>query len=125
MTKIDNDFFELYKDVENYCSEMFNKEHSISEYIKKLEENRKENTAEYKTLKHLRHVRNQIAHNTNEQGFSTKKDLNDLKNFYISIKNRTDILSRNKNSSLFSTLFKIILYFIVLFIIYLLCTKVI
>ena len=139
MNKLDNEFFETYKDVERYCSDKLNCEHGVSEYILELEKNHLQSNKTYKSLKHLRWVRNQIAHNSDDISFSTVKDLEDLISFYNSLKTGKDILSytykakksnqntykqvpvENKKEQLqFGNLIKAFLFITILFIIYLL-----
>lgn len=98
MQELDNIFFEEYKRLDNICKDMFLSSNGVSEYITQMELSahlgriRVQGWDEdYKMLKHLRWVRNQIAHNSGS--FSTEKDLADLRSFYNRIFNLQDPLA--------------------------------
>lgn len=82
MKKADNAFFEAFKELETLCGEIYSCRSGVSEYILDMEKNMSEGekkvenwTADYKTLKHLRWVRNKIAHEAGDAQISEDKDL--------------------------------------------------
>lgn len=82
MKKADNAFFEAFKELETLCGEIYSCRSGVSEYILDMEKNMSEGekkvenwTADYKTLKHLRWVRNKIAHEAGDTQISEDKDL--------------------------------------------------
>lgn len=102
MKKRDIDFFERYKKLDVFIGDMFSCNNGVSEYINKMEQTsfslqKKVKTwdSDYKTLKHLRWVRNKIAHETGvgTETFSTKEDIDDVSDFYNRVLNRKDPLS--------------------------------
>lgn len=93
------DFQETYKRLDRLCKDYLSSNEGVSEYIRQME-----NTAwidrryvvsweaDYKQLKHVRWVRNQLAHEvgTLEAGICTTDDLNYIKDFYNRILNGND-----------------------------------
>ena len=82
MKKADNQFFEAFKELETLCGELYSCRSGVSEYLLDMEkrmaegEKKIENWAsDYKTLKHLRWVRNKIAHEAGDERISEDKDL--------------------------------------------------
>ena len=82
MKKADNAFFEAFKELETLCGEIYSCRSGVSEYILDMEKNMSEGekkvenwTNDYKTLKHLRWVRNKIAHEAGDTQISEDKDL--------------------------------------------------
>lgn len=82
MKKADNAFFEAFKELETLCGEIYSCRSGVSEYILDMEKNMSEGekkvenwTADYKTLKHLRWVRNKIAHEAGDAQISEDQDL--------------------------------------------------
>lgn len=82
MKKVDNAFFEAFKELETLCGEIYSCRSGVSEYILDMEKNMSEGekkvenwTADYKTLKHLRWVRNKIAHEAGDIQISEDQDL--------------------------------------------------
>ncbi len=85
------DFQESYKRLDCLCKDYLSSQEGVSEYIRQME-----NTPwidrrcviswedDYKRLKHVRWVRNQLAHEigTLEAGICTIDDLNYIKDFY-------------------------------------------
>jgi len=96
----DNDFFESYKHLDLLCGDIFNCKNGISEYIQQMEETHLPKykitdwAEDYQMLKHVRWVRNQIAHNTSDSSFSTKADLKFVKSFYHRIMTQDDPFAR-------------------------------
>ena len=70
MNSQDNNFFESYKRLDRLCGDILNCKNGISEYIQQMEQTEQSGfkvanwTEDYKMLKHVRLVRNQIAHDT-------------------------------------------------------------
>ena len=69
MTALDNKFFEEYKKLESACNGIYSSKRGVSEYINDMERYSAAGIADVsgwerdcKSLKHLRWVRNQIAH---------------------------------------------------------------
>ena len=82
MKKADNAFFEAFKELETLCGEIYSCRSGVSEYLLDMEKNMSEGekkvenwTADYKTLKHLRWVRNKIAHEAGDTQVSEDGDL--------------------------------------------------
>lgn len=100
MRKIEIEFMDLYKDTDNLCKEVFSYDKGITDYINAMKDNDKKGSAtlsywkdELKTLKHLRWLRNKIAHESGDSDCEPN-DLQDLKKFRNRLKNRTDVLSQ-------------------------------
>lgn len=82
MKKADNAFFEAFKELETLCGEIYSCRSGVSEYILDMEKNMSEGERkignwanDYKTLKHLRWVRNKIAHEAGDIQISEDQDL--------------------------------------------------
>lgn len=82
MKKADNAFFEAFKELETLCGEIYSCRSGVSEYILDMENNMSEGERkignwvnDYKTLKHLRWVRNKIAHEAGDIQISEDQDL--------------------------------------------------
>ena len=87
MTDLENTFFESYKKLDKYLCDMYSCTSGVTKYIEDME-----NTADgryyvgnwdddYKTLKHLRWIRTQIAHDTGDS-FCEQEDLYALQSLY-------------------------------------------
>ena len=96
------EFQEEYKRLDKLCKDIFSSEEGVSEYIRQMEKillTNKKNVymleEEYKNLKHVRWVRNQLAHEVGamEAGVCTQYDLEYIKAFYIKILHTEDPLS--------------------------------
>lgn len=100
MNQKDNVFFESYKHLDLLCGDIFNCRNGISEYILQMEETHSARykitgwSEDYQMLKHVRWVRNQIAHSTSDSSFSTKADLEFVKSFYHRIMVQDDSFAR-------------------------------
>ena len=88
----DNDFFEAYKRLDKLCSEMYSCQNGVSEYIAQMEHLTYKGqyrvsswNNDYKQLKHVRWVRNQIAHDSGSYQISEVGDLNFVQEFYSRI----------------------------------------
>lgn len=96
----DNDFFEEYKRLDRLCSDMYSCQNGISEYIAQMENNSNQGRcrvssweSDYKTLKHVRWVRNQIAHDSGSCQISEPEDLTFVLDFYDRIFSGQDSLT--------------------------------
>lgn len=92
MHSLDNAFFEEYKRLNKLCSDMYSCQNGLSEYIADMEDKSRQGQfqvsswdADYKTLKHVRWIRNQIAHDPDAYLVSTSSDLAFLQEFYSRI----------------------------------------
>ncbi len=104
MNELDIKFLEIYKRFEKVLSDMFFCEHGVSEYISLMEAKEQDYPVycskiscwkeDYKNLKHLRWLRNQIVHNVEtKDGFCNSDDLIMLNNFYNKIMHQEDALA--------------------------------
>ena len=69
MHALDNEFFEEYKRLDRLCADMYSGRNGVSEYLEDMESKAYRGqsrvadwAADYRRLKHVRWVRNQIAH---------------------------------------------------------------
>ena len=100
MKKTEIEFFDEFRKVETILNDRFDCKNGVSEYINRMSE--KQSTGEkkvptwkddFKTLKHLRWVRNQIAHNSETENICKKEDLKALKEFHKALDSGKDPLS--------------------------------
>ncbi len=100
MDAIQIEFLEEYKYVDKICREMFGTEKGVTAYIEQLDETPvtvrywiTEWNDEYRQLKHIRWLRNQIAHST---GYveCTQSDLDWLKGFHNRLLTQQDLLAK-------------------------------
>ena len=88
MNKLEMEFFEEYKRLDVLLKDEFGGNAGITSYIEAMERihNGERYVAswrdDYKRLKHLRWVRNKLAHETNEDVDLTKDDVKWIKQFY-------------------------------------------
>lgn len=100
MNQIDNDFFDAYKHLDKLCGEIYDCRNGISEYITQMEHLPRGHwlvsnwDSDYKKLKHIRWVRNQIAHESSSYAISDEADIEFAELFYIRIMNQDDPFSR-------------------------------
>ena len=101
MQASDNEFFEAYKSLDRLCSDIYGCRNGVSQYIEDMEQaSYRERLAvpswehAYKTLKHLRWVRNQIAHDSGQIQICEKCDIQDVNNFYDDIMSGYDPLTQ-------------------------------
>lgn len=99
MDNIEILFFEEYKKLDNLCKDLFKSDRGVSQYIEEMECTpfTKSRLVEswqddYKMLKHVRWIRNNIAHN-NECSGCNKSDVKSVKDFYKKIINQKDPFS--------------------------------
>lgn len=96
MNQNDIDFFEAYKHLDKLCGEIFNCNNGVSAYILEMEKSPKGQyyvdswLSDYKALKHIKWVRNQIAHDTTNCIWSNNEDLSFVESFYNRIINQDD-----------------------------------
>ena len=98
---LDNEFFEAYKHLDNLCSDIYGCRNGVSQYIEDMEHvSYQERLAVpsweqvYKMLKHLRWVRNRIAHDSGEIQICEECDIQDVNNFYDDIMSGCDPLTQ-------------------------------
>ena len=101
MQALDNEFFEAYKRLDRFCSDIYGCRNGVSQYIEDMERvSYQERFAipsweqAYKTLKHLRWVRNQIAHDSGQIQICEEYDIHDVNSFYDDIISGTDPLTQ-------------------------------
>ncbi|HCT17203.1 MAG TPA: hypothetical protein DIW36_07500 [Ruminococcaceae bacterium] len=101
MTETDNRFFEKYKRLDKLCSEIYDNPKGISSYIADMEENEYIGQkiigswrATYKSLKHVRRLRNRIAHDENISDICTSDDIDFVTDFYNQIFSSIDPISQ-------------------------------
>lgn len=99
MDNIEILFFEEYKKLDNLCKDLFKSDRGVSQYIEEMECTpfTKSRLVEswqddYKMLKHVRWIRNNIAHNNDYSGCN-KSDVKSVKDFYQKIINQKDPFS--------------------------------
>lgn len=100
MKKADITFFEEYKKLDKLCGDKYSFEKGVSGYIEKMESIYREGEAavsvwkyEYKTLKHLRWVRNRIAHTASTERICEKQDIKQVRELYGRILKNKDALA--------------------------------
>ena len=100
MQSADNEFFEEYKRLDKLCSEMYSCQNGVSEYIAQMESKSYQGQyrisswdSDYKMLKHVRWIRNQIAHDSGTYQISEQGDLIFVRDFYNRIFSGRDSLT--------------------------------
>lgn len=93
------EFQEAYKRLDRLCRDYLSSQEGVSEYIRQMDNTPWRDRCyvlswetTYKQLKHIRWVRNQLAHEvgTLDSDICTMKDLEYVRSFYDSILNGTD-----------------------------------
>ena len=86
---LDDEFFEEYKRLDRICADMYSARQGVSEYIADMESRPIRETSritawdhDYKQLKHLRWIRNRIAHESDTCQICSISDIQDIQNFY-------------------------------------------
>lgn len=99
MTKNNERLFEEFKQVDMICGDMFSCQHGISQYISEMEQifpdGRQRVSSwetDYRNLKHIRWLRNQIAHEISAENCSMA-DVEWLEQFHRRILNGQDPLA--------------------------------
>ena len=100
MNAIQIEFLDEYKYVDKICREMFGTEKGVTSYIEHLDETPvtvrywiTEWNDEYRQLKHIRWLRNQIVHSTGNVE-CTQFDLDWLKDFHNRLLTQQDLLAK-------------------------------
>ncbi len=106
MQALDNNFFELYKSLDNCCKDMYSCRNGVSEYILQMEQLADQGKYriplwddDYKLLKHLRWIRNQIAHDSHGIQFCKPHDVDAIQNFYNRLLSGQDPLALLRKST--------------------------
>ncbi len=101
MQKLDNEFFEAYKRLDRLCSDIYSCRNGVSQYIEDMEGVSYQGRLAvpsweqaYKTLKRLRWVRNQIAHDSGQIQICEECDIQDVNDFYDDIMSGCDPLTQ-------------------------------
>ena len=99
MNNIEIIFFEEYKKLDNLCKDLLGSNQGVTQYVNEMEQIPFEKSKlveswqyDYKMLKHIRWIRNNIAHN-NEYSGCNKDDVENIKNFYQQIIEQKDPFS--------------------------------
>ena len=98
---LDNEFFEAYKRLDRLCSDIYGCRNGVSQYIEDMDGAFYQGRLAvpmweqaYKTLKHLRWVRNQIAHDSGQILICDESDIQDVNDFYDDIMSGCDPLAK-------------------------------
>jgi len=100
LQQADNKYFEEYKQPDKLCSEMYSCKNGVSEYIAQMENKSYQAQyrvsswdSDYNMLKHIRWVRNRIAHDSGTHQISNPEDLEFVRDFYNRIFSGQDSLT--------------------------------
>lgn len=101
MRKLDMDYLELYKRVDQFIKDLYKSEEGVSEYVRQMKAYDLEGatmvtawTDDYKTIKRLRRVRNKIVHEVDSDfDGCTDEDYDNLQDFYDCLFNIVDPLA--------------------------------
>ena len=101
MRDLNVEFLEQYKHLDKLCKDMYSSGEGVSSYIKDMESasyNEKQCVYNWdaicKQLKHIKWMRNQLAHEIDiDTDFCNQNDIDWVKQFYESIFNGTDPLT--------------------------------
>lgn len=100
MTNLDNRFFNEYKHLDKLLRDCYATENGVSSYIEMMESKDVEGRMkvsgwqhDFKELKHLRYVRNKLAHETTD-GLADEKDIDSVVSFQVRITSADDPLAR-------------------------------
>lgn len=100
MQALDIDFFEEYKHLDRVCSDMYSTRNGVSQYIADMKRQSAygervipEWNKIHKELLHLRHLRNQIAHEYGQYQICVEEDIDKLKDFSNAILAQEDPLA--------------------------------
>lgn len=100
MNKLDIDFLEKYKRLDNLCKDILSSNTGVTSYIDKMTSlsygfsmvSSWEN--DLKRLKHIRWVRNKLTHDNNSDGLVGDEEINFVNDFYNQIMNQEDPFSK-------------------------------
>ncbi len=106
MNQLNLEFFETYKELDELCKQLLSSEKGVSSYIDEMTNEMQESRAitgwnkDYQQLKHMRWIRNQLAHETNafQKEFVTIADIEWIKAFHHRILECTDPLALLRQS---------------------------
>ncbi len=95
------EFLTEYNRLEKLCNDLYSQQHGISLYIADMEATPRAASImipnwnkDLKVLKHLRHIRNAMVHDLNEQEVTyTQEDIQNLKEFHRRIMEQRDPLT--------------------------------
>lgn len=121
MSNIILEFLEAYKSLDKLCKQILSSDRGISEYIDEMSNERQGHMKvtcwekDYKQLKKMRWIRNQLVHEPNsfQDSLVSVEDIKWLKNFRSRIMERTDpfsllyqskIIERKSSISSYSTI---------------------
>ena len=101
MQALDNEFFEAYKRLDRLCSDIYGCRNGVSLYIEDMEGASYQGQLAvpsweqvYKSLKHLRWVRNQIAHDSGQIQICEERDIQDVNDLFDDIMSGYDPLAQ-------------------------------
>ncbi len=113
MIKLNVEFIEEYKRLDNLCKQCFDSKDGVTEYISQMESEWDKGIKSvndwqsiYKKLKHVRYIRNQLAHDsgTLNSNIVEKDDLDFVKDFYNQIiKTKDPLTLSSKAKKIIST----------------------
>ena len=100
MHQADSAFFDAYKRLERFCSDRYSEQSGVSAYIAEMEACAARGrasvpswNADYQGLKHIRWVRNRIAHEAEAGRLSEDGDLSFAQDFYRRLQAEKDPLA--------------------------------
>ena len=100
LNKTDNEFFEQYKRLNKLCCEIYDCQNGVSAYIEQMENDAYEGRkfvrmwdSDYKSLKHVRYIRNRLAHDYVGSQLSDQNDIVFVQSFYKRILSGNDPLA--------------------------------
>lgn len=101
MRELNIDFMDLYKSVDRFIRDAYRSNDGVSEYIRQMEQNAYRGVryvatwkADYDMLKHLRRIRNQLAHEVGyDSDLCEESDYDWLEDFNNRLYNTTDPIS--------------------------------
>ena len=102
----DNEFFEEYKRLDRLCGDMYGCRNGVSAYLEAMERKSAQGQryvgcwdSDYRMLKRVRWVRNQIAHDSGVYQLSEPSDLAFIQDFYNRIFAGEDALTRLRKAN--------------------------
>lgn len=120
MNKTNSIFFNEYKRLEKLLNDMYEESHGVTRYIEDMKKRCPDST-ELKTLKHLRYIRNRLAHEAGafDENCATQNDILWIKDFYERVLDGKDPLSAKKKqyrkkSSKWKTVFITVIILVVI-----------
>lgn len=112
MNRTNSIFFNEYKRLEKLLSDMYEDSHGVTRYIEDMKSRYPNSDSDLKMLKHVRYVRNHLAHDMGafEEECATQDDILWIRDFYERILSGKDPLSakkkqHRKSSSKWKTVF--------------------